>query len=50
MANILHHIQSLTAADSINLRFQSEYRKIRTRKNSAFGHFLPRKSPYSVLK
>ena len=24
----------------VNLRFQSEYRKIRTRKNSVFGHFL----------
>ena len=23
----------------VNLRIQSEYRKIRTRKNSAFGHF-----------
>ena len=25
---------------SINLRIQSEYRKIRTRNNSVFGHFL----------
>ena len=24
----------------VNLRIQSEYRKIRTRKNSVFGHFL----------
>ena len=24
----------------VNLRIQSKYRKIRTRKNSAFGHFL----------
>ena len=24
---------------SVNLRFQSEYRKIRTRKNSVFGYF-----------
>ena len=24
---------------SVNLRIQSEYRKIRTRKNSIFGHF-----------
>ena len=25
---------------SVNLRIQSEYRKIRTKKNSVFGHFL----------
>ena len=26
----------------VNLRIQSEYRKIRTRNNSVFGHFSPR--------
>ena len=26
-------------AYEVNLRIQSKYRKIRTRKNSAFGHF-----------
>ena len=26
-------------SDSVNLRIQSEYRKIRTRNNSVFGHF-----------
>ena len=25
---------------SVNIRIQSEYRKIRSRKNSVFGHFL----------
>ena len=29
----------------VNLCIQSEYRKIRTRKNSVFGHFL-RSDPY----
>ena len=27
---------------SVNLRFQSEYRKLLTRKNSVFGHFSRR--------
>ena len=26
-------------SDAVNLRIQSEYRKIQTRKNSVFGHF-----------
>ena len=32
----------------VNLRIQSEYGKIRTRKNSVFGHFKygPKKTPY----
>ena len=28
-----------TEIDSVNIRIQSEYRKIRTRKHSVFGHF-----------
>ena len=34
---------------SVNLRIQSEYRKIRTRNNSAFGHFS-RSDKYTILE
>ena len=33
------HFSSGTIIYGVNLRIQSESRKIRTRKNSAFGHF-----------
>ena len=32
----------------VNIRIQSEYRKIRTRKNSVFGHFS-RSEPSTLL-
>ena len=33
---------------SVNIRIQSEYRKIRTRKNSIFGHFSRREGNINV--
>ena len=42
---VLHiRLRSLSTEHGVNLRIQSEYGKIRTRKNSVFGHF-----PYSEL-
>ena len=37
-------------ASGVNLRIQSEYRKIRTRKNSLFGHFSRRVSMKESLR
>ena len=34
---------------SVNLRIQSEYRKIRTRKNSVFGHFHVMSSLFKIF-